>query len=246
MSKPFLFVSGWKMNLTTTQVDRYLVEFLELADVDDGRDVLFLPSFTALETTREHLSGTSFRWGAQDIHPDDAGGHTGDISGPMLADLGCSAVMVGHAERRRDHGEDDELITRKIAAARRWDIEPLVCVGDAERGSLGEAIATVTKQLEVLDDCVPPTVVAYEPLWAIGSGTTASTDWIEGVHAGIADWLTQHRPGFATDGVIAYGGSVHEASAASVIQTPGVQGLFVGSASNSPTRFRDIVAAPLR
>src|SRR3990170_7554934 len=117
------------MNLTSSDAAGYLGTLRSLLDELDAVDLFVLPPFTAIWVAREQLAGTGIRWGAQDVHPDDAGAHTGDVSAPMLADLGCTIVEVGHSERRRDHGETDALVARKVAAAQRWGMTALVCVG---------------------------------------------------------------------------------------------------------------------
>jgi len=122
--------TSWKMNLTPSLAAAYCAELRALvADVDD-RTLFVLPPFPAIAAARAALTGSNVAWGAQDVHPDDSGAHTGDVSAPMLADLGCTLVEVGHHERRRDHHEDDELIARKVAAVQRWGMTAILCVGE--------------------------------------------------------------------------------------------------------------------
>ena len=123
---------NWKMHLTPTEAAVYLDTFRELvADVDD-RDIFVLPAYPALQTARDRLRGSNVAWGAQDVHPDEPGPHTGDVSAAMLADLGCRFVMVGHTERRRDHGEDYDLVGAKVAAVARHAMVPIICIGEQE------------------------------------------------------------------------------------------------------------------
>jgi len=220
--------TSWKMNLTPSLAAAYCAELRALvADVDD-RTLFVLPPFPAIAAARAALTGSNVAWGAQDVHPDDSGAHTGDVSAPMLADLGCTLVEVGHHERRRDHHEDDELIARKVAAVQRWGMTAILCVGETVRTAAPAAEDYVLEQLRLVDGCdLSRLVVAYEPAWAIGVGAeSAPSDWVAGIHAAI-HWRLEHVPGGRTVPVI-YGGSVDLQGAAPLLATPGVDGLFVG------------------
>ena len=220
--------TSWKMNLTPSLAAAYCAELRALgADVDD-RTRFVLPPFPAIAAARAALTGSNVAWGAQDVHPDDSGAHTGDVSAPMLADLGCTLVEVGHHERRRDHHEDDELIARKVAAVQRWGMTAILCVGETVRTAAPAAEDYVLEQLRLVDGCdLSRLVVAYEPAWAIGVGAeSAPSDWVAGIHAAI-HWRLEHVPGGRTVPVI-YGGSVDLQGAAPLLATPGVDGLFVG------------------
>ena len=130
-----LIGTSWKMNLTSAEADDWFRGVLPLVESLDDRDLFVLPPFTSIWLARERLRTTPVRWGAQDVSPHDWGAYTGDISAPMLADLGCSFVEVGHSERRRDHGETPELIAAKAAAALRWGMRPVICIGEQARGA---------------------------------------------------------------------------------------------------------------
>jgi triosephosphate isomerase len=242
-----LIGTSWKMNLTSTEADRWFRAFLPLAQDLDDRDLFVLPPFTALWVARERLRGTAVAWGAQDVAPDDAGAHTGDISAPMLADLGCTYVEVGHSERRRDHGETPELIAAKAAAALRWGMRPVICLGERERAGLATTVPYLLDDLErclagVGPEDLATVVVAYEPWWAIGEGAVpAPPDEVGLVHRALATWLAQ-RPGGAGVPVV-YGGSVDVAGAARLLDEPGVSGLFVGRYALDPLNFARIAGA---
>jgi triosephosphate isomerase len=245
-----LFGANWKMQLTATDTHRVLATLLDLtADLVD-RDLFVLPAFPALAAARDRLGGSGIAWGAQDVHPEDQGAHTGDVSAPMLADLGCRYVMVGHTERRRDHAEGPELLAAKVAAVVRWGMVPIVCVGEREpvgaEAARSWVVADLARILGGLDPATPSgLVVAYEPAWAIGVGSRpAAPADIGGVQRGIHAWLADH--GFA-DGLtrVIYGGSVDEDVAAAMLREPGVDGLFVGRASVDPVRFAAIARAPI-
>src|SRR5206468_4139023 len=139
--------TSWKMNLTPSDASRWFAAAVPGLTRLRDRDLFVLPPFTAIVAARDALAGTQIGWGAQDVHPDDAGAHTGDVSPAMLADLGCWYVEVGHSERRRDHGEGDRLLAAKVAAIRRWHMTPVLCVGERTRRPLGAAVATVRRQL---------------------------------------------------------------------------------------------------
>ena len=246
MSRPLIGTS-WKMNLTPSQAaDWFATVVPRLRHVDD-RDLFVLPPFTAISVARDALRGTAIAWGAQDVHPDEGGAHTGDVSAPMLADLGCSYVEIGHSERRRDHGEGDRLIARKVAATRRFGMIPLLCVGERTRRPLEAAIKAVDTQLRgalgSLDAAaLEETVVAYEPVWAIGVGARAAPlDHIDAMQAAIRRWLAR-RGAHATR--ILYGGSVDPGNAGAIAALEHVDGLFVGRAALDPDAFVKIAGVP--
>ena len=233
------------MNLTSTQAERWLRAFVpQVADVRD-RDLFVLPAFPALWVARRELAGTAIAWGAQDLHPDDRGAHTGDVSGEMLADLGCTYAEMGHSERRYAYGEGDALVAAKVAAALRWGLTPVMCVGERELWPLPTAWSAVSRHLKRslrgLDGpALDRIVVAYEPHWAIGVGAQAAPlDQIEAIIARIHRWLAARG---ATSTRVLYGGSIDASNAARIISTPGVDGLFVGRAALDP----DVVAAIAR
>jgi triosephosphate isomerase (TIM) len=235
-----LIGTSWKMNLTPTEAGRWFAAATPgLASLDD-RDLFVLPPFPAIAAARDALLGTRVAWGAQDVHAADHGAHTGDVSAPMLADLGCRFVEVGHSERRRDHREGDRLLAAKVAAIRRWHMTPILCVGERTRRSVEAATHAVTRQLRgtlgSLDsDALDAVVLAYEPVWAIGVGAAAAPlDHIEAMHAAIRRWLA--RRGARSTRVI-YGGSVDVTNAEPIVRLDHVDGLFVGRAALDPHAF---------
>jgi triosephosphate isomerase len=244
-----LIGTSWKMNLTPSEaaawfgVARPLLEPLTVE-----RDLFVLPPFPDLFVARDALAGSAVGYGGQDIHAEDRGAHTGDVSGPMLADLGCRYAEIGHSERRRDHGETDAIVAAKVRAALRWDLVPVVCVGERDPGPADRARAIVTAQLDAgfaglegreLDRVV----VAYEPVWAIGEGAAAADPGhVAELHLAIVAWLDSRG---ARKRRVLYGGSVDEANAADLLATPGVAGLFVGRAALDPRRFAAIAATPI-
>jgi triosephosphate isomerase (TIM) len=245
-----LIGTNWKMHLTPSETDAYLRVFRELvADLDD-RDLFVLPAFPALQAARDRLQGSNVAWGAQDVHATDRGPHTGDVSAPMLADLGCHFVEVGHTERRRDHGESYEVIGAKVAAVVRSGMVPIICIGEQQQmgpeAALGWVLADLDRATAALGSTeLPEIVVAYEPSWAIGQGMVAAPPAdIAAVHRGIHTWLEQRGFGPARARVI-YGGSVDGSVAEELLRQPGVDGVFIGRAGLDPERFAAIARTPL-
>jgi triosephosphate isomerase len=240
--------ASWKMHLTPSEAAAYLRTLLPLvADVTD-RDLFVLPAFPALFVARDLLVSSNVAWGAQDVHPEDAGPFTGDVSAPMLADLGAEFVEVGHPERRRHHAETLELVAAKVAAVLRWGMSPVICVGEEVRTDRATAIAVVLAQLERLLGAVSAAelgrvVIAYEPEWAIGvAGTRAEPAEVGAVHAAVHQWLAER--GGRGEARVIYGGSVDERGAVELLCMPGVDGLFVGRASLDPAVFAAIAHTP--
>ena len=207
------------------------------AGATPGCELLVCPPATLLSTVGDILAESGIALGGQDCHAAPKGAYTGDISAEMLADLGCSYVILGHSERRQGHGETDAVVRAKIAAAWRAGLAAILCVGETQRQrQAGEAVAVVSSQLA---DSMPEgataasLVVAYEPVWAIGTGLTATTDDIAAMHAEIR--------GRIPAGIrILYGGSVNPKNADSILSLPEVDGALVGGASLNADDFRAI------
>jgi len=236
------------MNLTPSEAAAWFAAAVPALMKLGDRDLFVLPPFTAIHVARDALCRTPIAWGAQDVHPDASGAHTGDVSAAMLADLGCRYVEVGHSERRRDHRETDALVAAKIAAIRSHGMTPLLCVGERTRGPLPVARAIVARQLRgalgALDtEGLERLVVAYEPVWAIGVGAMAApAEHIEAMHGAIHRWLTTH--GAASTPVL-YGGSVDATNAGPIANLAGVDGLFVGRAALDPETFVRIASTEI-
>jgi triosephosphate isomerase len=222
-----------------------------LAERPAARVVLF-PSFPLIPVVAAELAGIAnidLAVGAQDLHPDDRGAHTGDVSGPQLADAGCTWVLCGHSERRQDHGEDDALVARKVAAAVRSRLAPLICVGETrdERlagrtfGVLERQLRSAIANLADVADAPGPFAVAYEPVWAIGTGETATPETAQEVHAFLRLLLGELVEGTAAALPILYGGSATPENAAGLIAQPDVDGFLVGGASLDPQKFLAII-----
>jgi triosephosphate isomerase len=211
-------------------------------------EIIVCPPATLLTRAREVIAGSAIRLGAQDCHPFPAGPHTGDISAEMLADAGASAVIVGHSERRSDHGESDALVNAKAQAAFRAGLTAIICIGETEHERrLGEHLEVVGRQLEgslPREARAANCVIAYEPVWAIGSGLTPMPADAEAMHRFIRDELCRLLG--QTEGGdlrILYGGSVKPANARELLFIPNVDGALVGGASLKASDFCAILSA---
>lgn len=233
--------SSWKMNLTSSDARSYLARLLPLVREVADRDLFVLPSFPVIWAAREALRGSGIAWGAQDVHAKDSGPHTGDVSAPMLADLGCRYVEVGHAERRIAYHETGAAIAAKVAAVLRWEMVPIVCVGERTNVGSTRAVSAVLRQLsQGLSACRAGSsrrlVIAYEPAWAIGGSQAADIDHVISMAGVIRGWLARSGP--SVDEVhIVYGGSVDHHNASEFLDAEGLDGLFVGRAALDPVEF---------
>ena len=219
---------------------------LRTAKPDLATDLLVCPPTPYLAMAGSLLQGSDIAFGAQDCHPKASGAHTGDVSAQMLADCGCSAIIVGHSERRADHGESSELVAAKAKAALDAALTAIVCVGETEaERDRGATLDIVSAQLEgsiPADAEASHLVVAYEPVWAIGTGKTPTPDDVAAVHAHIRGLLKA----WFKDGAemrILYGGSVKASNAASLMHVPEVNGALVGGASLKADEFWAIATA---
>ena len=205
------------------------------------------PPFTLLTTVKKALRGSKVALGAQDCHTAEKGAHTGDISPVMLKDCGCSYVIVGHSERRADHHESNELICQKAEAAYKAGLKAVICIGETEaERDAGKTIDVCTKQImgSVPDSATAVnTVIAYEPVWAIGTGKTPTAADVEEVHAAIRKVVAK-KLGKATANKmrLLYGGSVKPSNAAELLALPDVDGGLIGGASLKASDFMGIAA----
>ena len=246
-----LIAGNWKMHMT--HLDSIgLVQKLAFSLKEkelDAAEVVVLPPFTALRSVQTLVTGDKLEvgYGAQDLSVHDSGAYTGEVSGAMLAALGCSFVTVGHSERRQYHAEDDALVAAKAAAAVRHGITPIVCVGEnlEIRRSGGHVTYVRDQGATALDDLsadqVAGIVLAYEPVWAIGTGEVATPDDAQEVCGALREWLAE-RFGAETAEIvrILYGGSVKAANTAGILAGPDVDGALVGGASLDADEFAQI------
>ncbi|MGL5849416.1 MAG: triose-phosphate isomerase [Phycicoccus sp.] len=244
---------NWKMNLDHLQAT-HLVQKLDWTLRDGKHDygaveVAVLPPFTDIRSVQTLIDGDrlDLRHGAQDLSVHDAGAYTGEVSGAFLAKLGCTYVVVGHSERREHHGEDDAVVNAKVTAAFRHGLTPIFCVGEPlEVRQAGTHVEHVLAQVSAGLDGVPveqarTLVVAYEPVWAIGTGEVATPDDAQEVCAAIRTRLAELYTGDVADGVrVLYGGSVKAGNVAAIMAGDDVDGALVGGASVDAVEFASI------
>ena len=246
-----LIAGNWKMNLTHLDAIRLVQKVVfSLRDPElAAAEVVVLPPFTALRSVQTLVAGDKLAlgYGAQDVSFHDSGAYTGEVSGEMLAALGCGYVTVGHSERRQSHGEDDSLVAVKAQAALRHGITPIVCVGEnLEMRRAGGHVLHVTDQCATsLDglsaEQVAGIVVAYEPVWAIGTGEVATPDDAQEVGGALRRWVAERFGPETAAGVrILYGGSVKAANTAGILAGPDIDGALVGGASLDADDFAQI------
>jgi triosephosphate isomerase len=240
-----LAAGNWKMNGTSAALAE--VRALLAAHPAPGCEMLLCPPATLVAAMAAAAQGSALRVGGQDCHPKASGAHTGDISAAMLADAGATHVILGHSERRADHGETDALIAAKTRAAWEAGLTAVVCVGETEaQRDAGTTLSVVGAQLA---GSLPEgataanTVIAYEPVWAIGTGRTPTLDEIAEVHAHIRAELTRRFGAEAAGMRLLYGGSVKSSNATEIFAVPHVDGALVGGASLKAADFGAIVAA---
>jgi triosephosphate isomerase len=233
---------NWKMNGDGASLAE--IEALASAHPSPGCDIVICPPATLIDRARA-IAGEWIALGGQDCHAAASGAHTGDISVAMLKDAGASHVIAGHSERRQDHKETDAEVRAKAEAALAGGLTVIVCVGetDAQRDS-GDTLAVIQSQLEgSLPDAAERLVIAYEPVWAIGTGRTPTLDEIAEVHLFIRDWLAGRFGDGAGSVPLLYGGSVKPSNAAEIFGVAEVDGALVGGASLKASDFSAIVSA---
>ena len=251
-SRKPLLAGNWKMNLNHLEAIRLVQDLaFRLDDKDfDKADVVVIPPFTDLRSVQTLVEGDRLRikYGAQDISAHDKGAYTGEISGAMLAKLDCTYVVVGHSERREYHAEDDSVVNAKAKAALRHGLTPIVCVGEGlEVRKAGGHVPHCVQQIDgslagLSADEMRKVVIAYEPVWAIGTGEVATPEDAQEVCAAIRDRLAETWSGDVADGVrVLYGGSVKGSNAGAIMGQADVDGALVGGASLVPEDFTRIV-----
>jgi len=247
------FVAGnWKMNGSLSANDALLQELVPALTLLTGMESAVCPPYPYLTQVQRALQGSRVALGAQDLCQHGDGAYTGAVSAAMLRDIGCSCVIVGHSERRTLFGEGDALVAEKFAAAQQAGLKPILCVGEtlAERDS-GATDRVVARQLNaVLQRCgaaaLREAVIAYEPVWAIGTGKTATPEEAQAVHAGIRSLVAQSDPAVAAAVRILYGGSVKAANAAQLFDMPDIDGGLIGGAALVASDFVAICRAASR
>jgi len=239
--------ANWKMNKTVAEAAEFIDALLPRIAATQN-DVVVCPPFTALHEVVERRRGTAVRVAAQNMHEDEAGAFTGEVSAPMLVELDVEAVVLGHSERRQFFCETDAALAKKVPAALAAELEPILCVGESEEArDGGQTEEVLERQLqadlaEVETGDIAKVVIAYEPIWAIGTGKVATPEQAQEACAFIRDVL-RARGAAADDVRILYGGSVKPGNAAELLALPDVDGALVGGAALDAEDFAAIVEA---
>ncbi len=250
MIRKKLIAGNWKMNKTSGEAADLVKDIVTEVGRSTDVDVVVCPPFTSLESVGKALDGSSVKLGAQNMHPERSGAYTGEVSAEMLRSLFTSFVILGHSERRTYFGDTDAFVNQKVTAALKAELKPILCVGEtlAERES-GSTLKVVQTQLEaglegVTKDQAINVVIAYEPVWAIGTGKVATTEQAQEVHAFIRDLLGKlFTPAVAGKMRILYGGSMKPANAPELLAQADIDGGLIGGAALEARSFVDLVNA---
>ena len=246
MRRPIV-IGNWKMNMLISDANKWVIEALNKPECADT-DIIIAPPFTSLASINEGIKGGRIKLAGQNMSAEIIGQQTGEVSGGMLKDAGCDYVILGHSERRQSFGETDQLINKKILAACELDLSVIFCVGEsiADRNN-GESNRVIEKQLSIglegLDERkLTRIIIAYEPIWAIGTGNTAKPSQAQDVNSFIRDHCKKlFSTNLAEMTRIVYGGSVDSQNSRSLMDQPDIDGLLVGGASLNAETFFNII-----
>ena len=257
MARRKLIAGNWKMNMTAAAGAKLIQDIRAqfecgCKDCANGPEVLVCPPFTTIAAVIEAAKGCCLNVGAQNIHWAEKGAYTGEISGDMLNELGVSYVIIGHSERRQYFGETDETVNQRVKAALAHNLKVIICVGESlEQRTAGVTNSIiegqVTKALDgITAEQMANVVIAYEPIWAIGTGQVATEEQAEEVHKAIRALLKKLYSDAVADATrILYGGSMNEKNAAGLLAQPDIDGGLIGGASLKPEAFATIIKAAL-
>ncbi len=240
-----IITANWKMNKTISETEEFITSFLPMVEDASDVDIIIAPPFTSLSDAAGMLRDSNIYLAAQDVFYEDKGAFTGEVSPLMLKDIGCSHVIIGHSERRQFFGETDETVNKKITAAKRHDLEVILCIGESlsERKS-GETFNVLERQLsEGLKGIdISSITIAYEPVWAIGTGKTATPEQANDAHRFIRQCIRNiYGDNASMQTRILYGGSVTPENISGLMKMPEIDGALVGGASLRPEGFAGIV-----
>jgi len=247
--RDFLVAGNWKMNGSLAANAELTDGILAGMSASDSVELLVCPPFPYLRELAEKLAGTGLALGAQNVSQHESGAYTGEVSPGMLSDIGCEYVIVGHSERRALMGESSDIVAEKFMAALAAGLKPILCVGETlEEREAGRTEAVIDEQLNaVLDsagiESFEAAVIAYEPVWAIGTGRTASPEQAQDVHRHIRAAVSSRSEEIATNIQVLYGGSVKGENAAGLFTKPDIDGGLIGGASLKPDDFLAIATA---
>ena len=248
MTRSKLFVANWKMHKTSAEA----IEFVKWLQIDTIGRVIIAPPFTLLAKLNDELKNKNIALCAQNFYFEDNGAFTGEISASMLLDLGVRYVLIGHSERRRYFYEDNHLINKKIKKALQSGLIPILCIGETlDERNAHETEEVLKTQLEECLEGISPdesssVIIAYEPVWAIGTGLVATVDQAEKTHAFIRNWIKDHKSEKTAEYIaILYGGSVKPDNIDSLLKTKDIDGVLVGGASLDVLSFNKIISSKI-
>ena len=243
MRRSFI-AANWKMNMTMAETREFLSRFVPAVQDVSGVDIVVAPPFTSMETAAKALSGTSVMLAAQNIFYEEKGAYTGEISSAMLVEMGCQYTIIGHSERRQYFHEDDMIVNKKIKTAKKNGLGVILCIGESlQEREAGKTFDILRRQIEegLNGEKLNGIVIAYEPIWAIGTGMTATPEQAQEAHAYIRSQLKTKYGNEADDLCIIYGGSVTPENVDSLMSCHDVDGALVGGASLKVDSFARIV-----
>lgn len=243
-----IIAGNWKLNKTISEAVTLTTDLAKLVDNISDVEIVVAPVFTALSNVANVINGSNIQLAAQDLYWEDSGAFTGEVSAPMLMDVGCDYVIIGHSERRQYFGETNETVNQKVKAALSHGLKPIICVGELleerEEGKTESVIEDHVKGgiVDLNESELESCVIAYEPVWAIGTGKTATPDQAQEVHSYIRNILKDsYSEELALQIRIQYGGSVKPGNAAELMSQQDVDGALVGGASLDAESFAEIV-----
>ncbi len=238
-----LIVGNWKMNGSRSSVQQLLTAIKTNIKATTNATFAVCAPAIFLTDVQKQLTGSPIAWGGQDISMHPSGAHTGDIAATMLRDFGCQYVIVGHSERRTAHHEDNQTVAKKCAAAIQADLVPILCVGETEQQRAeGQAEAIIVEQLNAVIELngitsLAQSVIAYEPVWAIGTGKTATPEQAQAMHHFIRSHIAQRDTSIADRLHLLYGGSMQAKNAATLLAQPDIDGGLIGGAALQADSF---------
>jgi triosephosphate isomerase len=247
MRKPYI-AANWKMMKNLAETEEFIASFIPLVEGIGDADILIAPPFTSLGLASHMLLPTNIKLGAQNMYFEESGAYTGEISADMLLFAGCSTVIIGHSERRQYFGETDESVNKKIKMARSKGLEVILCIGESlEDREAGKTFDLLGIQLtgSLKDVTMDGITVAYEPIWAIGTGKTATPQIANETHIYIREWLNKNKEN-SNSVRIQYGGSVKPENIGELIAESEIDGALVGGAALDPESFANIVKGAIK
>ena len=242
-----VIAGNWKMNFTPAEATAFINEIKPMVAGKDACDVIFCAPYVTIAAAQAAAAGSNIRIGAENVHFADHGAYTGEVSARMLTECGVQYVIIGHSERRQYFGETDETVNKRIQAALKYELKPIVCIGETlEEREGNKTEAVLEKQIKgafagISADDFKKIVIAYEPVWAIGTGKTATPDMAEATHAFIRKVIAGLYGAIAEDTVIQYGGSMKPENAKELVAQRNIDGGLIGGAALKAESFAALV-----